>query len=128
MIIVMGTPANPYLTPAVALFAVLAIAFAGFGGLAGADDHRTLLAVGSTFWLLMLLVPIMFFSSGDSSWTKQSCVGAAYGALTGTCVSLCFAPGQGWGSLVAYAAGGGLTGYISYWTHIMRTRAFWRGH
>ncbi len=122
----MGAPTKSYLAPAVAIFAALAVGFAGFGGLATSEPHRNLFAAGAGFWLLMLLVPWMFVSAKGWSGSAHSAVAAAFGALTGLCVSLCFASGAGWGDLFNHTAGGAVIGFVSYWLRIIRHGASWR--
>lgn len=122
----MAPPANRYLAPAVAIFAVLAITFAGFGGLAATESHRKLFAAGAGFWLLMLLVPWIFRSARDWSQTTQSTASAAHGGFAGLCFSLCFAPGAEWKALLAYLAAGAAIGFASHWLLLIRSGALWR--
>lgn len=122
----MVPPANQYLAPAIAIFAVLAVTFAGFGGLAATESHRNLFAAGASFWLLMLLVPWIFVSTRDWSQTTQSSVSVAHGGLAGLCVSLCFAPGAGWMALLAHLAAGAAIGFAIHWLLLIRYGTLWR--
>ena len=124
----MEAPSKSYLAPSAAIFAILAVAFSGFGGLMTEERSRTLFAAGAGFWLLMLIVPWIFFSAREQSQLARSAMAAAFGALAGTCYSLCFAPGAGWLALFNHSAVGAALGFVSYWVSLIRRGTLWRDY
>lgn len=118
----MGSPTKPYLASTITILAVLAVTFAGLGGVVTGDAHRNFFAAGSGFWLLMLIFPWLYLSA-KKNWSdaSHSAVAAAFGALAGACFRLCFSPGEGWGSLFSHVVIGGLIGFASYWLWVVRS-------
>jgi hypothetical protein len=122
----MGAPTKSYLAPAVVTFATLAVAFAGIGGIVAAEPDRNLFAAGAGFWLLMLLVPWTFASTKEWPRSAHSGVAAAFGALVGACVGLCFAPATGLSGLFSHTAAGAFIGFVGYWLALIRSWPFRR--
>lgn len=122
----MRSSTKSYLVPAVAIFATLAVAFSGFGGLVAEERYRNLFAAGAGFWLLMLFVPWVFVSSREWPYSAHSAAAAAFGALSGICFSLCFASHGGWGVFATHTASGALIGFVSYWLALLRAGSLWR--
>jgi hypothetical protein len=122
----MGSPTKPYLASTITILAVLAVAFAGLGGVVTDEAHRKFFAAGSGFWLLMLVFPWLWLSAKNWSYASHSAVAAAFGALAGVCFRLCFSPGEAWGSLFAHIMIGGLIGFASYWLWVLRSLLLYR--
>lgn len=120
----MVAPKNQYSAPTTVIFAALAVACAGLGGLAGTESHRNLFAAAAGFWWLMLLIPQVFMSTENGSHMKQSALSAAHGALGGLCFGLCFASAAGWKVLLDHTTVGAAIGFASYWLWLLRTRPF----
>jgi len=116
---------SPHLQRLTVAFAILAVTCAGFGGLAEPGPMRTLLGAGASFWLLMLIVPMIFVSGKGWSNLTLSGLHTAWGALSGACYGLFFE--HGGFAVVQSTAVGAAVGFFGYWTTYLKTGRPWRG-
>nr|WP_313632736.1 hypothetical protein [Brevundimonas naejangsanensis] len=115
----MTKPIPRFIGPTVVVFAVLAVAFAGLGGMLMGEKVYPLFGVGALFCLCMILVFEIILSG---LVTQRAMIGlaAGQGALMGACASLFFLPGSGLLVLLGYTSGGAVVGAVSFWWYRVR--------
>lgn len=115
----MTKPVPRFIGPTVVVLAVLAVAFAGAGGMLVGERVYPLFGVGALFCLCMILVFEIILSG---LVTQRAMIGlaAGHGALMGACASLFFLPGSGLLALLCFTAGGAVVGAVSFWWYRVR--------
>lgn len=115
----MSQPIPRFIAPTVAVLALVAVSFAGFGGMAQGHKLYPLFGAGAAVCLLMALVFEIVLVTLVSRNAMYG-LAAGQGALMGACGSLFFLPGSGLMSLVAITAGGAIAGAICLWWYELR--------
>ena len=123
----MAEPAKPaaVLIPAAVCVCVVAVLFAGLGGLLD-DPWRTLCGAGVLFCGLMLMVFWIIASNGQSLSISRR-LSWVFGALLGLCYALFMAPGEGLLNLLLHIGGGAIVGRFSHLMWEVRQPEFWDG-
>ncbi len=101
------------------VLAVLAVAFAGLGGMVIGDKIYPLFGAGVLFCLCMILV-FNIVLGGLVSTRAMYGLTASQGALMGACGGLFLLPGSGLLALIGLTALGAAVGVISQWAHEFR--------
>lgn len=115
----MSQPIPRFIAPTVLVLAVLAVAFAGLGGMAIGDKIYPLFGAGVLFCLCMILV-FNIVLGGLVSTRAMYGLTAGQGALMGACGGLFLLPGSGLLALIGLTALGAAVGVISQWAHEFR--------
>lgn len=116
----MSQPIPRFIAPTVAGLAVVAVSFAGFGGMAQGQKLYPLFGAGAAICLLM---PLVFEIILVALVSRNAMYGlaAGQGALMGVFGSLFFLPGSGLMPFVAITAGGAIAGAIFIWWYELRS-------
>jgi len=115
----MTQPIPRFIGPTVVVLAVLAVTFAGLGGMAVGERVYPLFGAGALFCLGMILV-FEIILNGLVSRKAMTGLAAGQGALLGACTSLFLLPGSGFLTLVGFTAGGAVFGAVSFWWYRVR--------
>ncbi|WP_292034614.1 MULTISPECIES: hypothetical protein [unclassified Brevundimonas] len=115
----MSQPIPRFIAPTVLVLAVLAVAFAGLGGMVIGDKIYPLFGAGVLFCLCMILV-FNIVLGGLVSTRAMYGLTASQGALMGACGGLFLLPGSGLLALIGLTALGAAVGVISQWAHEFR--------
>lgn len=107
-------PIPRFITPAVTVLAVMAVAFAGLGGMVIGEKLYPLFGAGVLFCLCMTLV-FHIVVAGLISAKAMYGLTAAQGALMGVCGGLFLLPGTSLLVLIGLTALGAAVSVISYW-------------
>lgn len=116
----MNEKAETTIAIAVVVFILVAVVFAGLGGLVEHERERMALAACSGASLLMLFVPWVFVAAKPLSVLTNMWIATAYGAVGGLCYGLCFHEGAGFPGLLEKTAFGGVLGFASFWMSWLR--------
>lgn len=115
----MTQPIPRFIAPTVLVLAVLAVAFAGLGGMVIGDKIYPLFGAGVLFCLGMILV-FHIVLGGLVSAKSMYGLAAGQGALMGACGGLFLLPGSGLLTLMGLTALGAAVGVISHWALELR--------
>jgi len=115
----MTHPIPRFIAPTVLVLAVLAVAFAGLGGMVIGDKTYPLFGAGVLCCLCMILMFHIVLGGLVSAKSMYGLV-AGQSALMGACGGLFLLPGSGLLALIGLTALGAAVGVISHWARELR--------